>query len=273
MSHDLLEFALSTARAAGEVLMDRFEGALQIASKSAAGDLVTDADRAAEAVILARIKAAYPDHGVLAEESGVVGPPAALRWIVDPLDGTTNFAHRLPHFSVSIALVDADGPLVGVVHDPNRDETFFATRGGGAFLDSARARARAGQPARLAVTAVATLREALVATGFPYVRDAAHRDNLAEVNRVVPRIRCLRRCGSAALDLCYVAAGRLDGYWEASLAPWDIAAGALIVREAGGVVQRMNGEPWQLAHADITAGGPSLVRLLTAELIAARTGA
>jgi myo-inositol-1(or 4)-monophosphatase len=270
VSQGFLEFALSTARAAGEELMDRFEGALHISSKSAAGDLVTDADRAAEAVILARIKAAYPDHGVLAEESGVVGPPAALRWIVDPLDGTTNFAHRLPHFSVSIALVDADGPLVGVVHDPNRDETFFATRGGGAFLDSARARARAGQPARLAVTAVTTLREALVATGFPYVRD---RDNLPEVNRVIPQIRCLRRCGSAALDLSYVAAGRLDGYWEASLAPWDIAAGALLVREAGGVVQRMNGEPWRLPHGDLTAGGPSLVRLLTDELIAARTTA
>jgi len=263
----VLEFAVATAQAAGEVLLDKFEGALQVSTKSADGDLVTDADRAAEAVILGRIRAVYPDHGILAEESGRVGATAAaLQWIVDPLDGTTNFAHRLPHFCVSIALVDEEGPLVGVVHDPIRGETFSASRGGGAFRDSARARARGG-PVRLAVTQVASLREALVATGFPYIRVG---DNLAEVVRLVPQIRCLRRAGSAALDLAYVAAGRLDGYWEARLAPWDIAAGALLVREAGGLVTRMHGEAWSVEHADVTAGGRSLHPQLVSELQAVR---
>lgn len=263
----VLEFAVATAHAAGEVLLDKFEGALQVSTKSADGDLVTDADRAAEAVILNRIRAAFPDHGILAEESGRVGAATGLQWIVDPLDGTTNFAHRLPHFCVSIALVDGEGPLVGVVHDPIRGETFSASRGGGAFLDSARARARGG-PVRLAVTQVSSLRESLVATGFPYIRVG---DNLAEVVRLVPQIRCLRRAGSAALDLAYVAAGRLDGYWEARLAPWDIAAGALLVSEAGGLVTRMHGEAWDLGHSDITAGGRSLHPQLVGELQAVRT--
>lgn len=251
--------------------MDRFEGLLHVRSKSTAGDLVTDADRAAEDVVLSRIRGAYPGHAILAEESGALGPAAPLRWVVDPLDGTTNYAHRLPHFSVSIALVDEHGPLVGVVHDPNRDETFFAARDGGAFLDSPRARARGG-PARLQVSGTDTLGAALVATGFPYLRDAGRGDNLPEVNRLVPRIRCMRRTGSAALDLSYVAAGRLDGYWEARLSPWDIAAGALLVREAGGTVVRMDGSPWDIAHGDLVAGGPPLADLLVEELTAARRG-
>lgn len=262
---ETLEFAVATARAAGDVLMERFEGALQVSRKSAAGDLVTDADRASEAVILGRIRERYPDHAILAEESGRSGS-ATLQWIVDPLDGTTNYAHRLPHFSVSIALVDAEGPVVGVIHDPVRGETFAGRRGGGAFLDSARARGRGG-PVRLAVSEVAALGEALVATGFPYVRVS---DNLPEVVRLVPKIRCLRRGGSAALDLAYVAAGRLDGYWEARLAPWDVAAGILLVREAGGVVTRMHGEAWTLEYGDVTAGGQWLHAQLVGELQAAR---
>jgi myo-inositol-1(or 4)-monophosphatase len=263
----LLEFAVTAARAAGEVLMDRFGGALEVTDKAVAGDVVTDADRASEALVVARIRAAFPDHAILAEESGAIGPDSAMRWILDPLDGTTNFARGLPHFCVSIALADREGPLVGVVHDPVRGETFMAARGAGAFVDGARGRVR------LAVTPVATLRAALLATGFPYVRNPQRTDNLAEVDRLVPRIQCLRRTGSAALDLAYVAAGRLDGYWEAGVKAWDVAAGVLLVREAGGVVTRMDGSAWTLDHTDVATGGPTLHRLLVAELRSARVPA
>lgn len=270
-TREILEFAVTTAHAAGEVLMARFGGALEVTDKAVAGDVVTDADRASEALIVGRIQAAFPDHAILAEESGESGPSSSLRWILDPLDGTTNFARGLPHFCVSIALEDPDGPLVGVVHDPVRGETFRAARGAGAFVDQARA--RGGSPRRLAVTAAATLRAALLATGFPYVRNPQRTDNLPEVDRLVPQIQCLRRTGSAALDLAYVAAGRLDGYWEAGVKAWDVAAGVLLVREAGGVVTRMDGAAWTLDHQDVATGGPALHRLLVAELRAARGGA
>jgi myo-inositol-1(or 4)-monophosphatase len=280
MPPDPLEFALSAARAAGAVLMSRFEGDLAVSTKSTDIDLVTEADRASEAELIARIRAAFPDHGILAEESGRVGPgdadgplpaPGASLWVLDPLDGTTNYAHRFPHFSVSVALVDEHGPRVGVVHDPTRDETFYAARGAGAFLDSARARARhGGAPAPLAVTQVRALRLALVATGFAYTRATTRTNNLPEFNRVVPQVRCIRRAGSAALDLAYVAAGRLDAYWEYHLQPWDIAAGALIVREAGGALTRVDGQSWCLRDRDLVCAGPALAQVLQAELAAAR---
>jgi myo-inositol-1(or 4)-monophosphatase len=275
----LLEFALSAARAAGAVLLEHFETELAVATKTTDLDLVTSADRAAEAAITARIAAAHPDHWILAEESGrLVGadgpdprpPPGVLQWVIDPLDGTTNFAHRFPHFSVSLALVDHDGPLLGVVHDPTREETFHAVRGGGAFLDSPRTRARFGRPQPLRVTATRALRLALVATGFAYTRATSPTNNLLEFNRVVPQVRCIRRAGSAALDLAYVAAGRLDAYWEYHLQPWDIAAGALLVREAGGVLTRIDGGPWDLRHGDLVAAGPALAAVLQAELAVAR---
>ena len=283
---DLLEFALAAARAAGDALLEHFEGELAISTKSADGDLVTPADRAAEAIILERIAREHPTHWVLAEESGLrrppVGdhphpakpdprpPPGVLQWVVDPLDGTTNFAHRFPHFSVSLALVDHAGPRLGVVHDPSRSETFFATRGGGAFLDSPRVRARLGRPQRLAVTTTRALRLALVATGFAYTRATTPTNNLLEFNRVIPQVRCVRRAGSAALDLAYVAAGRLDAYWEYNLEPWDIAAGALLVREAGGLLTRIDGGPWDLRHGDLVTAGPALAPALQAELAGAR---
>lgn len=275
----LLEFALATARAAGVVLLDHFETELAIATKSSDIDLVTPADRAAEQTITRRITAAYPSHWILAEESGrVTGdpsndprpPPGTLQWVIDPLDGTTNFAHRFPHYSVSLALVDHTGPLLGVVHDPTRDETFYALRGRGAFLDSPRTRARLGQPQPLHVTSTRALRLALVATGFAYTRATSPTNNLPEFNRVVPQVRCIRRAGSAALDLAYLAAGRLDAYWEYHLQPWDIAAGALLVHEAGGLLTRIDGAPWDLRHGDLVAAGPNLHPVLQAELSRAR---
>ncbi len=281
---DLLEFALAAARAAGGVLLDHFEGELAITTKSSDIDLVTSADRAAEAEILGRLTRQFPEHWILAEESGrlVAGhsgasenpdprpPPGVLQWVVDPLDGTTNFTHRFPHFSVSIALVDHEGPLLGVVHDPTRGETFYATRGGGAFLDSARTRARHGRPQPLGVTSTRALRLALVATGFAYTRATSPTNNLLEFNRVVPQVRCIRRAGSAALDLAYVAAGRLDAYWEYHLQPWDVAAGALLVHEAGGALTRIDGGPWDLRYGDLVAAGPALAPVLQSELAGAR---
>jgi myo-inositol-1(or 4)-monophosphatase len=275
----LLEFALAAARAAGAVLLDHFEGELAVSTKSTDIDLVTSADRAAEAALTDRITRQYPDHWILAEESGRLRgddgpdprpPPGVLQWVIDPLDGTTNFAHRFPHFSVSLALVDHEGPYLGVVHDPTREETFFAVRGRGAFLDSPRARARHGRPEALAVTPTRALRLALVATGFAYTRATSPTNNLVEFNRVVPQVRCIRRAGSAALDLAYVAAGRLDAYWEYHLQPWDIAAGALLVREAGGALTRVDGGAWDLRHGDLVAAGPTLAPVLQAELASAR---
>ncbi len=281
MPHDaaLLEFALAAARAAGDVLLEHFEGELVVGTKSTDIDLVTSADRAAEATLTERIAKAHPDHWILAEESGRLHgvdstdprpPPGVLQWVIDPLDGTTNFTHRFPHFSVSLALVDHEGPRLGVVHDPTRQETFFAVRGGGAFLDSARARARHGGPQSLRVTPTRALRLALVATGFAYTRATTPTNNLLEFNRVVPQVRCIRRAGSAALDLAYVAAGRLDAYWEYHLQPWDTAAGALLVREAGGTLTRIDGGPWDLRHGDLVAAGPALANILQTELAGAR---
>ena len=278
----LLEFALAAARAAGDVLLEHFEGELTVATKSSDIDLVTSADRAAEATLTERITRAYPEHWVLAEESGRLRgidtpdprpPPGVLQWVIDPLDGTTNFTHRFPHFSVSLALVDHQGPRLGVVHDPTRHETFYALRGRGAFLDSPRTRARHGGPQPLRVTPTRALRLALVATGFAYTRATTPTNNLLEFNRVVPQVRCIRRAGSAALDLAYVAAGRLDGYWEYHLQPWDIAAGALLVREAGGTVTRVDGGPWDLRHGDLVAAGPTLASVLQTELSGARLAA
>jgi myo-inositol-1(or 4)-monophosphatase len=268
-----LALAVAAAHAAGQVLLRFFEGSFEISTKSSPIDLVTSADRAAERVILEALSRAYPDHSFLAEESGLIGQddtagpmPAAgrCRWIIDPLDGTTNFAHGFPHFSVSIGLCDDRGPRLGVIHDPTRDETFCAVRGRGAWLQ------RPGRsPRKLAVSRKNVLQQALVATGFSYQRAVTAQDNLPEFCRVVPQIRCVRRAGSAALDLAYVAAGRLDGYWEYHLQPWDVAAGCLLVQEAGGQLRRLDGAPWSIGHADLVATGDDLLPLLLGELRAA----
>jgi myo-inositol-1(or 4)-monophosphatase len=254
----LLELAVSAAQAAGKQLAALYETGLVAETKSSEIDLVTEADRRAEAIIVERLRAARPDIGVLAEEGGEVGVGTGCRWLVDPLDGTTNFAHGFPHFSVSIALHDPGASaagLVGVVHDPLRDETFFAARGEGAWLVSPR-HPRPGR--RLHVSTVQTLTQSILATGFGYDRATARRNNLAELNRLLPRVRGIRRAGSAALDLAYVAAGRLDGYWEFGLAPWDWGAGATLVREAGGLATTMTNAAWTPGDDSMSAAGPGL---------------
>jgi myo-inositol-1(or 4)-monophosphatase len=258
----MIDLAVEAARLAGERIAALFETGLAVETKSSDIDLVTEADRSAEALVVQHLRAARPDVAVLAEEGGEVGASGGLRWLVDPLDGTTNFAHGFPHFAVSIALFDEraptqeDGLLVGVVHDPLRRETFLAGRGEGAWLISPRHHGKPGR--RLRVTDVGALERSILATGFGYDRATARRNNVDEFVRLIPRVRGIRRAGSAALDLAYVAAGRLDGYWELGLAPWDWAAGAMLVREAGGLATTLAGTPWAPGDDAMVAAGPQL---------------
>ena len=218
-------------------------------SKKGPGDFVTAADIKAEKVLRHELRRARPKFGFLLEESGTVeGADASRRWIVDPLDGTLNFLHGIPHFAISIAL-EQDGEIVaGVVYDPLRDELFHAEKGGGAFHNDRRMR----------VSSRGRLAEAVFATGIPWTGRAGHGEYLAQLARVMESIAGVRRMGSAALDLAYVAAGRFDGFWEPALAPWDIAAGILLVRESGGFVSDFAGRPVAFESGDIIAANDRL---------------
>ncbi len=248
------DLAVAIANDAGAVLLECFGRDLVVETKSNRIDLVTEADRAAEAVILDRLRTLLPDHGILAEESGLSREHAPLRWMVDPLDGTTNFAHGFPHFSVSMSLYAATRGLVGVVHDPTRAETFCAFEGGGAWL-----RRPGREPSRLRVTSTTALEQSLLATGFAYDRATATTNNVDEFVRLLGRVHGIRRPGSAALDLAWVAGGRLDGYWEFHLSPWDWAAGTVLVREAGGEVVTVEGAPWAPGCDSLVAANPRLL--------------
>ena len=230
----MLNFAINVARDAGGVLVDKLGRALQVSNKGAI-DLVTEADLASEKLIIERIRSHYPRHAILAEESGASennsgNLSAEWKWIIDPLDGTTNYAHGYPCFCVSIG-VERDGKLeLGVVYDPMRNEMFTAERGQGATLNE--------RPMR--VSAVAELSRAMLCTGFPYnVRERP--DFAREFSNFTMQAQAVRRDGSAALDLAYVACGRFDGFWEDGLKPWDIAAGVLLIEEAGGSVTDFQG--------------------------------
>lgn len=232
---DALAVAHRAADAAARVHRGHAGGRLEITTKSSAIDLVTEVDRLSEAAIRAEIASAFPDHVVLGEEQGQGAGDARFRWIVDPLDGTVNYAHDVPFYCVSVAL-EADGEIVvGVVLDTTRDERFAATLAGGAT--------RNGAP--IEVSRTAHVGEAMLATGFAYGGDAVRR-NLEVFARVVPAARAVRRPGAAALDLCYVACGRFDGFWEYGLNAWDVAAGLLITREAGGTVTGGGGASYRL---------------------------
>lgn len=236
-----VELTKSIARAAGELLLAGRDAAKHVNRKSSAIDLVTEYDDAAQQLILSRLRAAFPDHAFQAEESAESGPAAAYTWYVDPLDGTVNFAHAFPVFAVSIALYQADTAILGVVYDPTRDECFEALAGGGAWLSQGERRRR------LRVTQTARLLDSLLATGFPYDSHSSALDNLAQFGAFLKRSQGIRRAGAASLDLAYVAAGRLDGYWEFKLKNWDVAAGQLLVQEAGGQVTTPEGGSPQLS--------------------------
>jgi myo-inositol-1(or 4)-monophosphatase len=250
--HPMLNTAIKAARRAATVInrssfdLDR----IQISAKQM-NDFVTDVDRAAEAAIIEVLKAAYPDHAILAEESGA---SANLHdenenvWIIDPLDGTTNFIHGFPQYCVSIALQQKGVITQAVVYDPTRNELFAASKGAGAFLNDKRIR----------VTRCDKLSDALIGTGFPY-RDFTNLDEYMGMFKAIStKCQGLRRPGSAALDLAYVAMGRLDGFFEKGLAPWDIAAGSLLVTEAGGIMGTFEGESDYLYKGDIIAGTPKV---------------
>lgn len=256
-----LEVARDAAREAGEILLaqlGRLE-ASDIRRKSAARDLVTAADVASERLLVERLRKAFPHHRIEAEEEvqDAVVDPGEPRWFLDPLDGTVNFVHGIPAFCVSMGLYTGDEPQVAVVHVPRLGETFTAIRGGGAFLDAR----------KLAVSNADTLAEAVLATGFPYRRNELEHSNLENFGRFFYDVRGMRRIGSAAMDLAYTAAGRFDGFWELHLSPHDVAAGALLVREAGGIVTDADGGADWLRGGHIVAAGPGLHEAIRSRIV------
>ena len=240
----MLNFAIETARAAGHLLLEKY-GRITAVTKKGDYNLVTEADLASEALIIERIKSHYPRHMILAEESGdtvVVGGDAKWKWIIDPLDGTTNFAHGYPCFCVTIAL-EHDGELVvGVTYDPTRNELFTAEKGEGASLNF--------KP--IHVSSTEKLSESLLVTGFPYDFKDRH-DFARHLTDFLLGARGVRRDGSAAIDMAYVACGRFDGFWEEGLNPWDVAAGVLMISEAGGRVTGYDGSPLSIYKPPICA--------------------
>jgi myo-inositol-1(or 4)-monophosphatase len=235
--------ALDLARAAGAMLREELGRTRQVALKGSPINLVTEMDRRSERLIVDGLRREFPDDAILAEEGGPIAGRSGRRWIVDPLDGTTNYAHGVPIFAVSLALEAAGRVVLGVIHDPNQRETFLAERGRGASLD--------GAP--LAVSTTRTLNESLLVTGFPYDIRERRETNLREYAAFSLRSRGVRRLGSAVLDFAYVAAGRIDGYWELRVGTWDAAAGSLLVEEAGGRVTDLDGNPLDLAAPRIVA--------------------
>lgn len=234
--------AVDAACTAGELLRRELPGRRRISYKGSPTNLVTEMDARAEALIVDALREAFPDNAILAEERGATDGGSGRRWIVDPLDATTNYAHGLPLFAVSIALEDRGRVTLGVVYDPSHDELFVGERGAGATVNDH----------ALAVSETAVLDESLLATGFPYdIRETGK--NLPEYAAFSLRSRGVRRLGSAVLYLAWVAAGRFDGYWELSVGPWDVAAGSLLVEEAGGRVTDPQGRPLDLARPAIVA--------------------
>lgn len=261
---DLLDLARRVALAAGELLVashgsaERRDLARGATRKSSRTDLATDADRASEALVRSAILAERPEDAILGEEEGETSGASGLTWIVDPLDGTTNFVYGFPAWAVSVAVADGEGILAGVVVDPLRGETFEASRGGGAFLNGE----------RLTLAIPPPLGEALVGTGFSYSADR-RRLQAALLPGVLPAVRDIRRAGAAALDLCWVAAGRLDAYYEAGLKPWDWAAGLLVATEAGAHHLELEG-PADVAT--LVVAGEALLGPLAGLLAAAAPG-
>jgi myo-inositol-1(or 4)-monophosphatase len=250
---DFVPRAAEIAREAGALLMEHFRQRVKVEYKGEV-DLVTVADRQSEALILERIRAQWPHHDVIGEEGARVESGSDYRWYVDPLDGTTNFAHGFPVFCVSLALEHKGQRIAGVIYDPARDELFTAEQGSGAYLNGEKIR----------VSKIANLAECLVATGFPSHK--RHQNpNIFFYHQITLRTHGVRRAGSAALDLCCVAAGRFDAFWEFNLNPWDTAAGVLIVEEAGGRISDFRGGPFRIDSRETMASNGLVHEALLAE--------
>lgn len=252
----MLEFAIRVAKDAGRLLRDRLGTRIEISHKGAI-NLVTDVDLASEQLIRETIATHYPRHQVLAEEGGLDEGGSQYRWIVDPLDGTTNYAHGYPVFCVSIALEYKGEITLGVVYDPMREELFAAERGAGAALNNRSIR----------VSATSELIKSMLSTGFPYDIKTSRLTNLDHWANFAMNAQALRRDGAAALDLCYVACGRYDGFWELNLSAWDVAAGALIVEEAGGRVSNFSGGKFDHYKPEVVASN-SLIHDRMIEVLA-----
>lgn len=245
---ELCEVAGRIARQAGERINELTPQQRHVQFKGRR-DMVTEVDQASEELIISAIQSQYPDHAIVAEESGGTAfQDAAFRWYIDPLDGTTNFVHGFPAYCVSLACSHEETLVAAAIYDPVKDELFTAWLGGGAYLNDR----------RISVSLVAGLQDSLLATGFPYVNDEVYHQNMSLWVKIYGQTQGLRRGGAAALDLAYVAAGRLDGFWEYSLSPWDQAAGALLVTEAGGKVTRTDGSAFIPEHKSILASNTVL---------------
>lgn len=245
------DFAIELAATAGHILKHYYEAGFQVEQKSTAVDMVTQADVESEQAVVQAIRQRYPDHAVLGEEGGQQGNADYL-WVIDPLDGTTNFVHRHPMFCVTLGLLYRGEVILGVTLDPLRDELFVAERNRGATLN--------GQPIHVSETQ--SLEAALVATGFPYDRQTNPAANMRQFGRIMPQVQGIRRSGSTALDMAYVACGRLDGYWELYTNPWDWLAGTLLVSEAGGIATDVAGIPPSLSSRSVLSGNPDIHSLL-----------
>jgi myo-inositol-1(or 4)-monophosphatase len=243
--HPTVNIAVRAARAAGDVIL-RYHNQIDLLTieNKAANDFVSEVDKAAESAIINEIKKVFPQHSILAEESGEIVGDSEYQWIIDPLDGTTNYLHSFPQYAVSLALYEKNVAAHAVVYDPFKEELFYASKGEGAYLNDERIR----------VTKTRGLENALVGTGFPF-KHPQHLDCYLDTFKAIhPQVSGIRRAGSAALDLAYVAAGRLDGFWEIGLNNWDMAAGALLVKEAGGFIGDFSGRDQYLETGNVVAG-------------------
>ena len=251
----IINSAVEFCRNAGDILMSGFRSETTTVSYKSRTDLVTNIDNESEEYIVSAIRDRFGDHSIVAEEGRSRDTDGEFIWYVDPLDATNNFAHGIPFFCVSIGVYSKTekGIICGAVFDPCHNEMFHAVKGKGAFCNGA----------KIHVSGISDLGVALLATGFPYAKDDMEKNNLKEFCRFLPGIQCIRRLGSAALDLCYVASGRVDGFWEPMLKPWDTAAGSIIVQEAGGVVTKYDGSGYDPLYPQILASNGLLHKQMT----------
>lgn len=256
MKKSYKKIAIEAALKSGKFINDSL-GRIKDISYKGVRNIVTDVDKKAEKIIVGRIFSAFPDHSVLSEEMGEKDKSSSFKWLIDPLDGTTNFAHAFPFFCVSIALEENGEVILGVVYEPVRKELFYAEKGRGAYLNNK----------KISVSGTKKLIDAFLATGFSYRLHEARHNNVDYFSRLLMRSMAVRRAGSAALDFCYVACGRFDGYWELDLNPWDCAAGALIVKEAGGAVTKLDGSGYSHYDKEVLATNGVIHKKMLRELI------